>query len=186
MKTLLLILLSATAAFGQGTILWDESVNGPLSFNYQAPTALGALSYGSNSVFGATEIEPTGPGYFVHDDYFTFTVPNNSSLTAVYIGIDKPSVWTWIGDETFSSELGFIGNPSNGELLSQWTLSSLGPGVYGMYMANHDFQPVTSIANYRLDFFVHAIPEPSTISLWLAGAGLVGFCTWRKSFSRRK
>jgi hypothetical protein len=184
MKTCTTILfsigLATISALGQGTILWDESVNGPFSFDYHNPTQLGTLSFGSNTVSGATEIEPTGPGYFVHEDYFIFTVPNNSSLSAIYIGINKPNVWTWIGDQTFSTDLGFVGNPSNGELLSQWTISSLGSGVYGMYMANHDAQPFTSIANYRLDFFVEAVPEPSTLSLLLAGAGFVGFHSWRK------
>jgi hypothetical protein len=181
-KTILTILTGlglVATGFAQGTILWDESVNGPFSFDYRSPTSLGVMTLGTNTIFGATEIEPTGPNYFVHEDYFSFAVPNNMLITSVYLTINKPNVGTWVGDATFLTQLAFVGNPSSGELLTQWGLTSIGPGTYGMYTANHDAQAFTSIADYRLDFFTQSVPEPSTHLLILAGLGLVGFRGWK-------
>jgi hypothetical protein len=63
---------------------------------------------------------------------------------------------------------------------------NIGPNIYGMYVENHDPQVFPSIANYRLDFFVQTVPEPSTVSLLLVGAGFVGFWSRRKYLPRRK
>ena len=178
MRSLLLILFSATAVLGQGTILWDEGVNGPFSESSGTPTSLSPLQFGTNSIIGSTAIEPSGGNWIVHPDYFDLQVPNGSIVTAVYLQINKPNVWHWVGDTTFANEVGFIQNPASGELLSQWGLSQIPTGNYGMYLANLDEQATTSIANYRLDFFVQTIPEPSTFALALAGATML--VVWRR------
>ena len=157
----------SAAAFGQTTILWNESVNGHLSGN----SSTFSFQLGTNIIIGATEVEQTGNNWFVHPDYFTFEVPNDSEVTAIYILIDKPLVWTWIGDPTFSSELAYTLNTSPGELLSQsqWGLSSISADTYGMYLSNHDHSSPLSIANYELDFVVEPLPEPSPVGLLLLG-----------------
>ena len=170
-KISLVVATTTCVALGQGTVLWDESVNGPLSQYSSAPTVLAPLQAGTNTVIGMTEIVPTGNGWTVHPDFFTFTLPGNLSLGAVFFSVNRSNVWTWIGDSTFSNPLGFAANSANGDLLPQWGLSSIGPGAYGVDVENHDAQTLTSVANYRLDFLAHTIPEPSTVGLLLlAGA----------------
>jgi hypothetical protein len=172
--------LLVSTCFGQGTILWNEGVNGPLSEIGSNPTQLGSLVTGTNTILGATQIEPTGNNWLVHEDIFTFTVANGASLIAVYLTVDKPNVGSWVGDTGFSSQVGYVANSANGDLLLQWSVSALGPGSYGMYLGNYDPQPIASIANYRLDFVVQAVPEPSTVSLLLAGFGLLGLRRWQR------
>ena len=81
---------------------------------------------------------PTGLNWVAYPDFFTFEVPSNSEVTALNIQIDLPDVWTGIGNPAFSNYLANDQNTLSGELLSQWGLSSIGPGVYGMYLENHD------------------------------------------------
>jgi len=168
-----LSLLFAVTVFAQGTILWDESVSGSFSQFSASPTHLVSFQLGTNTIIGTAEVEPTGPNWAVTPDFFSFQVPNGLFVTAAYLQVNKPNVWHSIADAAFANELGFVQNPASGELLSQWGLSSLGSGAYGMDVENHDLQAFPSIANYRLDFFVQTIPEPSTFALVLAGAAAV-------------
>lgn len=189
MKSLIIRLCAvsiATTALGQGTILWNEGVDGPFSNFSDNPTVLPPLQLGTNSTVGATEIEPNGNIWTVYEDFFTFTVPANAMVASVYFQVDKPQVQTWIGNQSFSSQLAVMGNPIAGELLAQWGTGSLPSAGYGLYLANHDAQSSVSIANYRLDFFVQSVPEPDTLALAFVGAaGFVGLrCTSR--YPRRK
>jgi len=190
MKTCLIILslVTSTANIGlsQGTILWSESVSGELSNDFGSPSPLAPLQLGTNSIIAMTEVEPSGPNWTTDPDIFTLTVPSNLMVTAIYLQIDKTKVWAWIGDPAFLNQLGFIQNSLSGELLSQWEIGSIGSGIYGMYLENHDLQLFASVANYRLDFFVQAVPEPSAFSLLFIGAGLVGFRCWRKTRCRSR
>src|SRR5262249_54261510 len=135
---ILLALLLGTNAQGQGTMVWNESVNGPFSQSSTTPTMLGAFALGTNTIIGMTEVEPTGPSWAAHPDFFTFQIPNNLVVSAIFLNINKPSVWTWVGDQTFSDQAGFSFGPSNGELLAQLSLTGLAPNIYGMYMDNAD------------------------------------------------
>jgi len=167
-------LFFAVGAFGQGTILWDESVNGPLSHDFNNPTSINPLGPGTNSVIGAAEIVPVGNNWETFTDFFLVRVPPNSSITGVFLQIDKPNVWTGLKDPSYSTDFAFSGNSASGELLSQWGIAPVGPGLYGMYVQNSDAQAVASIANYRLDFFLESVPEPGTLPLLFLGLGLVG------------
>jgi hypothetical protein len=172
LKILMLVQAFGSAAFGQGTILWDESVNGQLSENAASPTQLGSLQAGTNTIIGATEIEPLGGNNFlVHGDFFTFTVPGGASLNGGYLTVDKPNVSVWIGDAGFSTQLGYTANSSPGNLFPQWQIGDLQPGSYGMYLENHDAGPTLSVANYRLDFVSQSVPEPGLTAL-----GVLGIC----------
>jgi hypothetical protein len=175
-----LLIRYAPSALGQGTVLWDESANGELGMDAGSATVLASIQIGTNSIIGATEVVPTGPNWAVHQDLFSITVPSNLSLSGVFLSINKPNVWTWIGDPTFANQLAFVQNPSSGNLMSQWGLGSIGPGVYGMYLANEDLQSVTSIASYRLDFIAQSIPEPGILGLLLIGAAFAGFYGLRR------
>ena len=170
----LVLVLSATTAFAQGTVLWDESVNGPISEDYTIPTSLSPMQMGTNSVMGLTEVVPTPPNWEGHPNTFTIEVPIGLEVRAVYLQVDKPNVWAWIGNTGFSSELGFTLSASSGELLAQWGLVTISAGSYGIYLENHDHQAEISIANFRLDFVVQAVPEPSACSILLAGLVLLG------------
>ena len=184
MKTILrAIFLTATVgscAFGQSLVIWNESVDGPLSNDSSFPTPLVVLQPGTNSVLGMTENEPATGNHIVYPDLFVIQVPDNSAMTALYLELDKPNLWNWIGDTSYSTQLGFIQSPRNGDVLAQWGLELVGSGYYGMYVANLDSQVTTSIATYRLDFVVQAVPEPSAVSLLLAGAGIVALNRSRK------
>ena len=169
----ILLTASAVTAFGQGTLIWDESLNGPLSQSSGAPTLLAPFALGTNTIIGMSEIVPSGPSWTVYPDFFTVQVPESLVITAVYLQVSELNVWHWIGDPVFLNELGFVQNPVSGELLAQWGLPSVGEGNYGMNVENHNAQPFTSIANYRLDFFVQAIPEPSAIGLFIFGFGIL-------------
>ena len=185
LATFLSLLHLSVCTYAQGTFLWDESVDGPFSSSFESPTSLGSLPAGTVSIRGMTEIEPTGPSWSVHPDYFSFTIPEGFVLSGARLEIDKQNVWTWIGEPSYLNELAFAANPSTGELFPQWGISSVSSGPYGMYLSNHDLQPVPSIANYRLDFFVQAVPEPGTISLGLLGLGLLVFRFRKRGNSAR-
>ena len=161
------------AALGQGsTVLWNESVNGPLSNGGATPaTALGSLTLGQNSVIGAVQLIPNGlGGGTLINDYFTFSVPANTEISSLNLTTDKPLI-VWWGNTSFSGEIGSVIDPTAGNILSQMGLISVGPGSYGMYVANYDLDaPSVSTANYQLDFSLVAAPEPSTIALGTLGA----------------
>ena len=173
-KPFAIILMAAnlmTLGLAQGTILWNETVNGPFADYYQNSTALGELTLGTNTIVGATEIEPLGGNYLVHDDYFNFLVPVSARVVGIYLQIDKPNVWTWLGDTSYGSALGYDLNSSNGDFMTQSSIAPIRSGHYAMYIANHDAGPSSSVANYRLDFVV--IPEPAAWSvLCLSGVAL--------------
>src|SRR5260370_42622603 len=95
MKLALETLLLSTfvgVALGQGTLLWDESVNGSLSTVSSIPTPLGPLSLGTNRVLGSSQAFPIPPfGWKREFDFFTFTVPNEAKISSIYLSVDGRS-----------------------------------------------------------------------------------------------
>ena len=178
--TILAFLVIAPSAFAQGTIVWNESVNGPFSNLAPSATPIGAFQAGTNSVIGAADATPNGPNWGVNDDFFTFSIPNGLQIASVFLTVDRRT-WAWIGDSSFANQYGFVINPSNGDLIGQWGLTHLSSAGYGMYMSDNDLQSFPTVANYRLDFFVQSIPEPGSLSLVLLGLGLVGIRQWNKN-----
>lgn len=174
----LLLLLGIIGVNGQGTILWDESINGPLSNDGTHPTWLGTLQTRTNSVFGATEYISFGTGGALYGDYFTFAIPQSLRVGGLNLTVDR-AVLVWVGDQNFSQELSHVYNPANGSLLPQMGLPFLAAGTYGMYITVNDFSG-SGTANYRLDFVMEAVPEPSAGCLLLMGAGVVGVLGWKK------
>ena len=176
----LLVAALASRALGQGTILWDEPVQGAFSQDFRLPTSLSPFQAGTHSIVGTTTAEPVGNNWSVHPDFFILTVPDNLVISGIQLQIDKSNVWAWLGDITFFNQLAFAGRPTSGDLLSQWNLNAIWPGSYGVYMSNNDLQPYSSVANYRLDFVVQVIPEPASLWLLLGGLGCLGIHRWRK------
>ena len=183
MKTSITLLFSAilttTAAFGQTTILWNESVNGELSFVLPA-TPLGTVQVGTDSIIGSAELTPFGAGWGADDNLFTFSVPSNLQVVKVQLTVDRP-IDAWIGDQSFSYQYGDALSPSNGDLLTQWGINSLDSGVYGMYISDFDLESYPTAANYQLDFVVEPVPEPSPVGLLLLGTIVFTLRPCRKS-----
>jgi hypothetical protein len=192
MKTCAVVLLPlialAPAAIGQGTILWNEAVNGELSRTGASPTYLGALQVGTNSVLGSVEFVPTGsgPGGTLYSDFFSLTINAGASISAIQLAASAP-IAIWIGDPGFSTELASVISPSNGSLLPQLGIPSIGSGTYGFYVSNHDFGSSPSSASYRLDLVSSSVPEPGLTSLLLATAACCASVRcWRSHRMRRK
>lgn len=178
-KTLVMLclLVATTHGFSQGTILWNESVDGSLSHDLTNPTSLTPVQARVSTVIGSVEITPVGANWVAQADYFLISVPSGLAVNKIQLQIDKPNVWLWIGSGSYVTTLGFASNPSPGDLLSQWGLNSLNQGTYAIYLQNHDVQASESIAHYRLDFIV---PEPSSFLLILCGLGWLGFRSWTR------
>jgi hypothetical protein len=100
MKVAFLILLLATAAFGQGTLLWDESVNGPFSEDLSSPTILGQMQMGTNSIIGSTMVERVGNNWVGHDDFFTLLVPSGSTVAFATLQVDRANAGVWLSNRT--------------------------------------------------------------------------------------
>ena len=185
MKTYMVVLcalaIEACDVYGQTTVLWNESVNGEMSQNFDYPTQLGNLQIGNNIIIGATECVPYGNNWGEYPDIFIFNVPDGYYIDEVYVQVDLPNIWAWIGDSTLDNRLAFSLNPSSGELFPQWGITSLGADTYGMYMQNDDGQAYTTVGNYELDFVVEPAPEPGTFGLLLLGAGVFILRSCRKS-----
>lgn len=163
---------SLISSQGQGTILWDEAVNGPLSQNYEHPTILTPLQIGTNSLIGTSLTEWKSNNWFAQADYFLFQVAEKTRVSFVGATIDTPRATFWIGDSGFANQIAVAEILSGGALLSAWGIESVPPGAYGIELFNGNLIPQTTILNYRLDFVVDAIPEPA--SFWLLSASLAG------------
>ena len=174
-----LLFLSALTLLGQGIVLWDESVNGPISNTSGMPTGLSFLQLGTNDLYATVERTPYAGGWIVTNDFFVITVPAGLEVNKIDLSSDGP-VWAWIGSDDYSQEYGSADSASAGNLLLQWGISSLTTGTYGIYISNDEPQPMPSSINYRLSFIVQTVPEPSALSLLLAGAGCVVGWRWRK------
>jgi hypothetical protein len=161
------VILTAVAHSQDSFVLWDESLNGQLSRDGLNPTSLQPLHLGFNTVLSSVEFIPSGPGPggVLFSDFFILTVPEGTEIVAMELATDRP-IAVWVGDDTFSSELGSALNPANGSLLPQLTLNRLFEGLYGVYVSNNDLGPSLSTANYRLDLDLRAVPEPNTWMLF--------------------
>jgi len=177
---IILVWLSAQPLFGQGVILWDESVNGPLGNSPGTATSLGIMTTGTNVVMGTAVVEPTGGSWYVHEDYFRFSIPANFQLSDILLTINGQSVAVFLGTSDFNTLVGYTPSSLSGALYPQFGIQPIGSGTYGMYMANHDGQQFTSIANYRLDFVVAPVPEPTTWALFALGGAAFACFRWRR------
>jgi hypothetical protein len=148
-----------TTSPAQAVVVWNETTNGELSSNGNAPTNLGTFGPGVHSVIatsGSADI-----------DNFTFTIPAGAQLQQIvnsaYAGLDGTA---FIGIQTGStidnsgaSLRGFQhfgpgqGN-TNTNLLPGMGGAPAGPGAYTIW-----WQQAGSPATVQIDFVV---PEPAS------------------------
>ncbi len=192
----LYVAVAANAA--QAATGWDEAVSGDLSNVGTAPTPV-VLGLGANLITGTTG-RLSG---VVDRDYFSFTVPAGTQLQALTV---LPGS-TFLGQSELSfiavqSGLQVTVNPTGGSaagLLGWWHfgVNDVGTDILGLigsgFGAIGFTDPLqagsyafwiqdtgTGTAQYRLDFAVTAVPEPSAALLLLAGvAGLAGVAATR-------
>ena len=185
-------LASASRVTAQG-VIWNEALNGDLSNNPGAPTALNLLS-GTSSIVGKVN----GSNDF--QDWIAFTIPvgfmMTSDINSVYLSTDQ------IGFTGFQAGPTFIGSvfdpgsyagythfgPNGGggpypinlvgfELLTVMSDPNVAFGATGftppLGAGTYTFliQQQGASTDYQFDFTVAPVPEPS--SLILAGLGAI-------------
>ena len=166
-------------------VVWDESVDGPLSASGNAPTVL-TLAPGSNTIlssFGGLN------GQF---DYFSFTLPTGQSLEAftldsyvssdavAWLGIKAGTDWTIGYDTAQMIAQQHFGTANIGsDLLGISAGNLLGPGTYTVRS-----QQLGAAATYQLG--LNVVPEPSTYALLvLTGTGALWWVKRRSQVAAR-
>jgi len=160
-------------------VVWNESLDGPLSTNAANPTSLN-LALGTNRIISTI-------GGAVNRDYFTFSLTPTQSLVAFqlasYVSIDKVSwialqigpAWT-AGDNTalMLAHQHFGNATLSNNLLGVSATTPLAAGTYTVRA-----QQLGATTAYQLDLTV--VPEPSTYALLLmTGAGALWWARRRR------
>jgi hypothetical protein len=175
-----LTVLIADNARGQGFVLWNEAVNGPLSETYVMPTHLGTLFAGTNSLLGTVQATPNEIGWVLTNDYFTFQVPSGFHVEAVTLSVSQ-QILAWLGTTDFGTEIGHRFTSTTESLIPFFGGSPLDSSGYGMYMSDDLLQSIPTAVSYRLDFLVSPVPEPGTWALLALGGGaLLGHAARRR------
>lgn len=174
---LLVILICSNAL----AVSYDESINGDLSSNPNAPTNVGVFAVGTHTVRG------TSSG--AEQDDYTFSIPSGASLTQVvnsfynsptgddtaFIGLASGSTipnqgsapGNLLGYTHFGPNFSTVGT----NILDDIAVGSgaigftppLGPGSYSIWS-----QQAGSPATFQMDFIV--TPEPAGLAVFALGA----------------
>jgi hypothetical protein len=179
--TLVLLASLVSASPARAETVWNETTNGDLSGNGNAPTQLGAWGAGTHSVLATS-----GAGDV---DDFTFTIPAGLSLSTIvnsaYAGIDGTAFIgiangatvdhagapaSLIGYQHFGPNMGNV----DSDLLA-FMGGPLGPGTYSVW-----WQQIGSPSTVQLDFTV--VPEPGSAGVLALAA--VAFTTARTRRAR--
>ena len=166
-------------------MVWDESIDGPLSASGSAPTVL-TLAPGENTILSSFG------GLNGQYDYFSFTLPTGQSLDAftlytyvstdavAWLGIKAGTDWTIGYDTAQMIAQQHFGTANIGsDLLGFSAGNLLGPGIYTVRS-----QQLGAAATYQLD--LNVVPEPSTYALLLlAGAGALWWVKRRRPVAAR-
>lgn len=184
-----ILILALCASRAHAVTIWDEALNGDLSGNNLAPTAL-TLGLGVNTIKGTMGRDlPSDP---VDRDMFTFTIPPGRALTSINVVVFTPTNQSFyaiapgtsidISDPTFHLANTLVQH--TGDILSQMALGSyaggtgitdpLGPGTYTAW-----FQELSSIVTYQMDYTIAAVPEPATVGM-LTSLALFSVGTFRR------
>jgi hypothetical protein len=175
---------------------WDETLQGDLSNNGLAPSAL-TLDIGINSVkgsFGGTAPER---------DYLAITIQSGMQLSALlvgdgfiqndarsFIGVQAGSIMTvsptsgsstgLLGFTHVQPGLGFDLLPDIGNTAAFGAIGFTGPLSAGTY--TFWIQDTSGNGSFSYDFVVTTapVPEPETYAMLLAGLGLMGTAARRR------
>lgn len=177
-----------------GTV-WNEAINGDLSGNPLAPTAI-SLSPGPNDIIGGAG-NPVGspPGF--RQAFFTFTVPMGYSLTSLiavsvvlqnpldtvaFIGLQSGPQITVNVDPPYTNAAGLLGwrhvAPSDDGMNILPAMGTAGDGATG-FMGPLSAGPYSVWiqddlpVNYDFRFNISPVPEPGTIVLMLTGLAML-------------
>jgi hypothetical protein len=160
---------------------WVESVNGDLSDNGQAPTAL-VFDLGPNTITGTMGSPPSGP---LDADVFRFTLEPGEQLSSIVVESITP------GDASFyaiaagptidmndgMSHLSNILIAEPGEYFDDLAspvfggmgiTQPLGPGEYTVW-----FQETAQVRDYVMRYTV-VVPEPASLTAVAVSAALLG------------
>lgn len=180
--------LTATATLAQAQVNYDESVSPDLSALSGAPSVLGPLGLGLNSVTGEiNEGSTAGAG---GSDVFSFTVPSGQELASVeftqlggdnhFFGFSNVNAAIDATSAAGNRYSTLLGSPEIGTNILDGGLNSfggsggsgnLGAGDYTVYFREN----AAGTFSYSLALTtVAAVPEPGSLSLLIAGTALVG------------
>jgi hypothetical protein len=173
--------LAACSQAARAADIWNESLHGDLSGNRLAPTTLGGLALGDNTLIGVVQGGDL--------DYFTFSVPAGQTLSAIvllqytsadqraFVGVQHGSVFTEpaaganVANLLGWTHIGPGGAPQGTDILDNL---GAGPGAQGFAGAlpagDYVFwvQQLGAETLYRLDF--QTVPAPGSVGLLLAAA----------------
>ena len=176
-------------------ITYQESVSGDLSDNAASPTAL-MFGLGTNQVIGELRNVTGDPGADVRD-YLTFIIAPGQELTSIvqqdysdiatsgaanrgFHSINSGATSAIPGSATIGSFLGanhfdtvaagtdLLPSLGSAGLGATGFTGALGPGTYTYLVQNTSANP----SAFALDFNVSAVPEPGSLVLLSALAGL--------------
>lgn len=202
-RAVLVLLFLAISSAANGSVIHDESTDGDLDGSGLTPTNLGALSLGSNVIWGSTGRDTDGA---VDRDYFVVSVPHHRAISAIIVldGTQTPG----------TNALSFIALQAGSQVTVATNATSaaglLGWAHYAQTDINQDilqrmgipardstgFTPpllegeyafwvqelVTGSYAYGFDIQLTTVPEPGAMSL--LGTGLVtaaaGLCIRRR------
>jgi len=179
---------------------YNEGVSGDLSNTAAAPTPV-SFTTGSNLVIGTTGRATANDP--IDADYFTFTLGANQVLDSItvlegttaiglaFIGIDSGNQVTvpgpgangllgWTHYDTGDIGTDILDDMSVPNMGSSG-FGTLGAGTYSVWVQEASPGPLD---NYRFDFAIREVPEPSSWAMMLAGFGLLGFA-FRRQPGRR-
>jgi len=188
---------AASPAKAQG---YDEGVSGDLSNSPVAPTSV-SFTTGSNLVIGTTGRATANDP--IDADYFTFTLGTEQVLDSItvlegttaiglaFIGIDSGNQVTvsgpgatgllgWTHYDTGDIGTNILDDMSVPNMGSSG-FGTLGAGTYSVWIQEASPGPLD---NYRFDFAVREVPEPSSWAMMLAGFGLLGLAFRRRPLRR--
>ncbi|MBI5383594.1 MAG: PEP-CTERM sorting domain-containing protein [Verrucomicrobia bacterium] len=176
MKTLITYLMLtgwALNAEAQGTVLWDEAVNGSLGNSSDSVTLLGVLSAGTNVIHGTVDLWAAPYGYLALEDHGQFQVGIGWQLVSLRFSTERPANIYLAG--SFSEWPVWRDVPPGIDLVQKHGQGPLPTGTYRLIMRNDDYTGAWdgSHVPYLVELVTEPVPEPGVLAL--GGLGLALF-----------